>query len=29
VCASIMPVNLDFDPEDPAYLRFDWIPGKT
>lgn len=29
VCASIMPVNLDFDPEDPAQLRFDWIPGKT
>jgi len=29
VCASIMPVNLDFDPEDPAYLRFDWVPGKT
>lgn len=29
VCASIMPVNLDFDPTDPAYLRFDWVPGKT
>lgn len=29
VCASIMPVNLDFDPTDPAQLRFDWIPGKT
>jgi phage tail-like protein len=29
VCASIMPVNLTFNPEDPTHLRFDWIPGKT
>lgn len=29
VCASIMPVNIAFNPQSTTNLRFDWVPGKT
>ena len=29
VCASILPVNLSFNPESTTNLRFNWVPGKT